>query len=63
MSSLTADNFTINNGVLATAHSIFKRWRSQFRTDELYSEINFVLSRFCEPYYGLFKVSRLFELR
>lgn len=30
------------------------RWRSQFRTDKLYSEINFVLSRFCEPYFQLF---------
>ncbi|WVR05966.1 hypothetical protein IAU60_002994 [Kwoniella sp. DSM 27419] len=55
VSSLTPDNFVINNGVLATAHSIFKRWRSQFRTNELYSEINFVLSRFCEPYYQLFQ--------
>nr|ODN90508.1 hypothetical protein L203_01617 [Cryptococcus depauperatus CBS 7841] len=49
------DNFVINNGVLATAHSIFKRWRSQFRTNELYSEIKFVLSRFCEPYYQIFQ--------
>lgn len=30
------------------------RWRSQFRTDRLYSEINFVLSRFCQPFYELF---------
>ncbi|WVQ82556.1 hypothetical protein IAT38_004685 [Cryptococcus sp. DSM 104549] len=55
VNSLTPNNFVINNGVLATAHSIFKRWRSQFRTDALYSEINFVLSRFCEPYYQLFQ--------
>nr|ODO02723.1 hypothetical protein L204_01462 [Cryptococcus depauperatus CBS 7855] len=55
VNSLSPDNFVINNGVLATAHSIFKRWRSQFRTNELYSEINFVLSRFCEPYYQIFQ--------
>ncbi|OCF31081.1 importin-alpha export receptor [Kwoniella heveanensis BCC8398] len=55
VNSLTPDNFVINNGVLATAHSIFKRWRSQFRTNELYAEINFVLSRFCQPYYQLFQ--------
>ncbi|TYJ56359.1 hypothetical protein B9479_002907 [Cryptococcus floricola] len=62
VNSLTPDNFVINNGVLATAHSIFKRWRSMFRTNELYSEINFVLSRFCEPYYGLFQhVDRLLQ--
>ncbi|RXK37557.1 importin-alpha export receptor [Tremella mesenterica] len=53
--SLSPDNFVINNGVLATAHSIFRRWRSQFRTDRLYSEINLVLSKFCQPYYELFK--------
>ncbi|CAD6568832.1 MAG: importin-alpha export receptor [Tremellales sp. Tagirdzhanova-0007] len=54
VASLSPDNFVINNGVLATAHSIFKRWRAQFRSDKLYSEINFVLSRFCQPYYELF---------
>ena len=36
------------------------RWRAQFRTDKLYSEINYVLSRFCQPYYELFShVDRL----
>jgi exportin-2 (importin alpha re-exporter) len=30
------------------------RWRSQIRSDSLYTEINYVLSRFCEPYTGLF---------
>ncbi|KAL7424789.1 importin-alpha export receptor [Cryptotrichosporon argae] len=55
VSSLSPGNFVINNGVLATAHSIFRRWRSQFRSDALYSEINFVLSRFCEPYFQLFQ--------
>lgn len=29
-------------------------WRSMFRTNKLYSDINYVLERFCEPYYGLF---------
>jgi exportin-2 (importin alpha re-exporter) len=77
VASLSPDNFVINNGVLATAHSIFRRsayssstdrsfrannssWRSQFRSDRLYSEINYVLSRFCQPYYELFShVDRL----
>jgi exportin-2 (importin alpha re-exporter) len=37
-----------------------RRWRSQFRSDKLYSEINFVLSRFCQPYFELFShVDRL----
>ncbi|BEJ11174.1 hypothetical protein CspHIS471_0105960 [Cutaneotrichosporon sp. HIS471] len=55
VNSLTPDNFVVNNGVLATAHSIFKRWRSQFRSDRLFSEINFVLGRFMEPHYQLFQ--------
>lgn len=45
----------ITNGVLQTAHSIFKRWRSQFRTDDLFREIAFVLERFCEPFLSIFK--------
>lgn len=52
---MTPDNFVINNGVLATAHSIFKRWRSQFRSNKLFTEINFVLERFCKPHFELFK--------
>lgn len=43
------------NGVLHTAHSIFKRWRAQFRTDELFTEIAFVLSKFCEPFLDMVK--------
>ncbi|ORY33698.1 Cse1-domain-containing protein [Naematelia encephala] len=54
VASLSQDNFVINNGVLTTAHSIFKRYRYESRTNSLYSEINFVLSRFCEPFFGLF---------
>ncbi|KAL1410407.1 importin-alpha export receptor [Vanrija albida] len=55
VNSLTPDNFVVNNGVLATAHSIFKRWRHQFRTNKLFTEINFVLDRFCKPHFELFK--------
>lgn len=55
ISALTPSDYSINNGVLTTAHSIFKRWRSQFRSDELFKEIIFVLERFCEPYLQLFR--------
>ncbi|BFZ55152.1 importin-alpha export receptor [Savitreella phatthalungensis] len=41
------------NAVLQTAHSIFKRWRAQFRSDSLFLEIKFVLDRFCQPYLAL----------
>ncbi|BGP16685.1 hypothetical protein JCM10213_000398 [Rhodosporidiobolus nylandii] len=54
-SQLTPDNYVVNNAVLQTAHSIFRRWRSEFRTDTLFLEIKFVLERFCEPYLTLFQ--------
>ncbi|KAK9704355.1 importin-alpha export receptor [Basidiobolus ranarum] len=57
VSKLSPTDFSINNGVLQTAHSIFKRWRSQFRTNELFTEIKFVLDQFCEPYLQLFKAT------
>ncbi|GJN90916.1 hypothetical protein Rhopal_003930-T1 [Rhodotorula paludigena] len=40
-SQLTPDNYVVNNAVLQTAHSIFRRWRSEFRTDTLFLEIKF----------------------
>lgn len=46
ISRLTPDNTTVNNGVLQVAHSIFKRWRPLFRSDDLFTEINHVLSKF-----------------
>ncbi|KAI9831945.1 MAG: importin-alpha export receptor [Phylliscum demangeonii] len=51
---LTFDNFAINNGVLQVAHSIFKRWRPLFRSDQLYTEINHVLAKFGTAYLTLF---------
>ncbi|SCV72042.1 BQ2448_4736 [Microbotryum intermedium] len=53
--SLTPNDFVVNNAVLQTAHSIFKRWRSEFRTDTLFLEIKFVLDKFCAPYQQLFQ--------
>ena len=50
MSRLTPDNIVVNNGVLQVAHSIFKRWRPLMRSDDLFTEINHVLSRFGEPF-------------
>lgn len=55
VSSMSQDNFIINNAVLSTAHAIFKRWRSKFRTDSLFLEIKFVLDRFCGPYLAVFQ--------
>ncbi|KAF2785572.1 Cse1-domain-containing protein [Melanomma pulvis-pyrius CBS 109.77] len=53
ISRLTPDNATVNNGVLRVAHSIFKRWRPLFRSDDLFTEINHVLSKFSGPFLGL----------
>lgn len=50
VSRLTPDNPTVNNGVLQVAHSVFKRWRPLFRSDELFTEINHVLSKFSIPF-------------
>ncbi|KAF1961239.1 Cse1-domain-containing protein [Byssothecium circinans] len=53
ISRLTPGNATVNNGVLRVAHSIFKRWRPLFRSDDLFTEINHVLSKFSKPFLEL----------
>ncbi|KAF8851156.1 Cse1-domain-containing protein [Acephala macrosclerotiorum] len=53
VSRLTPDNAKVNIGVLEVAHSIFRRWRPLFSSDELYTEINHVLAKFGEPYVQL----------
>lgn len=41
--------FHIINGVLQTAHSIFKRYRYEFKSQKLWEEIKFVLDKFAKP--------------
>ncbi|CZT50240.1 probable importin-alpha export receptor [Rhynchosporium secalis] len=53
VSRLTPDNPKVNIGVLEVAHSIFKRWRPLFASDDLYTEIKHVLSKFGEPFVQL----------
>ncbi|ORZ34475.1 Cse1-domain-containing protein [Catenaria anguillulae PL171] len=55
VNKLSPENYVINNGVLQTAHPIFKRWRSKYRTDDLFSEINFTIDRFCPAYLAIFQ--------
>lgn len=43
------------------AHSIFKRWRPLFQSNELYREINHVLEKFGNPFLALFEVRLVFE--
>lgn len=42
-------NFNFINGVLQTAHSLFKRYRHEFKSQKLWEEIKYVLDRICQP--------------
>ena len=55
VSRLTSDNTITNIGVLQVAHSIFSRWRPLFRSDDLFTEINHVLSKFAAPFLSLWQ--------
>lgn len=55
VSRFTPDNAQVNNGVLQVAHSIFRRWEPLYRSDELYTEINHVLSKFATPFLQLWQ--------
>jgi len=53
VSRLSVNDSKVTNGVLEVAHSIFVRWRPLFRSNELFEEINHVLSAFGEPFVRL----------
>ena len=55
VSRLTPDNLKANTGVLQVAHSIFGRWRPLFRSDELFEEVNHVVTRFGQPFLSLWQ--------
>ncbi|XP_017854488.2 exportin-2 [Drosophila busckii] len=42
-------DFNVINGVLQTAHSLFKRYRYEFKSQLLWEEIKFVLDRMAKP--------------
>uniref|UniRef100_A0A8C1ACJ0 Exportin-2 n=1 Tax=Cyprinus carpio carpio TaxID=630221 RepID=A0A8C1ACJ0_CYPCA len=50
-------DFHIINGILRTAHSLFKRYRHEFKSNELWSEIKLVLDTFAQPLTELFKAT------
>jgi exportin-2 (importin alpha re-exporter) len=52
---LSPTDYLVNSGVLETAHSIFRPWRSRVRSDELFTEINLVLETFMTPFLQLFR--------
>uniref|UniRef100_A0A0A9WHR6 Exportin-2 n=1 Tax=Lygus hesperus TaxID=30085 RepID=A0A0A9WHR6_LYGHE len=47
-------DFHVINGILQTAHSIFKRYRYEFKSQVLWEEIKFVLDEFSKPLTELF---------
>ncbi|CAK5267603.1 unnamed protein product [Mycena citricolor] len=53
--SLSTSSSLANLAILQTSHSIFSQWRSHVRSDALFTEINLVLSRFVDPFLGLFR--------
>ncbi|KAF8583471.1 Cse1-domain-containing protein [Ramaria rubella] len=55
VASLSTIDYAVSLGVLETAHSIFSRWRSAIRTDNLYTVINYVLDRFINPFVAFFR--------
>ncbi|KAI8901692.1 Cse1-domain-containing protein [Globomyces pollinis-pini] len=55
VSKLSLHDLPANLGVLHTAHSIFKRWRSQVENNTLFSEIKYVMEHFAPAYLEFFK--------
>jgi len=55
-------DFYIINGVLYTAHSLFKKYRYEFKSESLWTEIKFVLDNFAKPLTDLFLVSNCQEI-
>ncbi|PVH17175.1 uncharacterized protein CXQ87_000056 [Candidozyma duobushaemuli] len=53
VAKLSPEDFVLNRGILIVAHSIFKKWRPLFRSDELFLEIKMVLDKFAEPFMAL----------
>lgn len=54
---MRSGDFNMINGVLQTANSLFKRYRHEMRSDELWREIKYVLDNFADPLTELFKAS------
>ncbi|KPJ19124.1 Exportin-2 [Papilio machaon] len=55
-------DFHIINGVLRTAHSLFKKYRFEFKSQALWEEIKHVLDNFAKPLTDLFVVCTLLRV-
>jgi exportin-2 (importin alpha re-exporter) len=49
-------DFHVINGVLQTAHSLFKKYRYEFKSNELWLEIKYVLEKLAKPLTDLLTV-------
>ncbi|XP_070556121.1 exportin-2-like [Ptychodera flava] len=58
VSMFKSGDFHMINGVLQTAHSLFKRYRHEFKSQELWTEIKHVLDNFAAPLTELFVTIR-----
>ncbi|XP_014260192.1 exportin-2 [Cimex lectularius] len=56
VSQFSTGDFNVISGVLTTAHSIFKRYRYEFKSQSLWEEIKFVLDTFADPLTKLMSV-------
>ncbi|KAL1191616.1 Exportin-2 [Cardamine amara subsp. amara] len=57
-----AGDFASVNGILGTASSIFKKFRYQYRTDDLFTDIKYCLDNFAAPLTEIFqKTSSLID--
>ncbi|KAK9747097.1 Importin-beta N-terminal domain [Popillia japonica] len=45
----TTGDFNVINGILRTAHSLFKKYRYEFKSNELWTEIKYVLEKIAKP--------------
>jgi len=55
ITKIASGDFHVINGILRTAHSLFRRYRHEFKSQELWSEIKIVLDEFAAPLTDLFK--------
>lgn len=55
VSKLSIENMNQTKSILLVSHSIFKKWRPLFRSDELFLEIKIVLDAFSVPFLNLLK--------
>ena len=50
----SSGDFGVINGVLQTAHPLFRRYKHEMQSDALWTEIKYVLDNFVEPLTNLF---------